>query len=166
MLPELEKSVYHFLSNHIHVALMGPCSIEKTSFIHTVLKQFEREGYMCPFIDLCNITSHHGFLQQTLEAFKTKNSAHYQNESYVKETILDALSELAHLGEKVILTIDEFQKITELNDRGWLEATLRTYMQQLRNTTFLITGSQKNISEIFINSARPFFGSCQPINFL
>jgi hypothetical protein len=88
------------------------------------------------------------------------------SEKEVKEMIQDVLSGLKNLGEKVVLVIDEFQKITELDDHGWLEATLRTHMQQLRNTVFLFTGSRKSlISDMLNNSSRPLYRSCQTIEF-
>ncbi len=84
----------------------------------------------------------------------------------VKEIIQDVLSELEKLGKGLLFVIDEFQKIAEIGDEGWLEATLRTHMQQLRNTSFLFTGSRRSvISEMLNNSARPLYRFCQPIEF-
>jgi len=84
----------------------------------------------------------------------------------VKESIQDVLSSLSEFGERLIFAIDEFQKISEINDHGWLEATLRTHMQQLRNTSFLFTGSRKSLIYEMLNShTRPFYRSCQTIEF-
>ena len=84
----------------------------------------------------------------------------------VKEMIQDVLAGLEKLGDRVILAIDEFQKITEINDQGWLEATLRTHMQQLKNTSFLFTGSRRSIIyDMLNNHNRPLYRSCQPIEF-
>lgn len=84
----------------------------------------------------------------------------------VKEMIQDALQGLAKLGKRVVLTIDEFQKITEIGDQAWLEATLRTHMQQLKNVSFLFTGSRRRIIyDMLNNQSRPFYRSCQPIEF-
>lgn len=196
--PELDKVVCQFLSNRIHVVLMGPRRFGKTSFIFNLLKNLEKEGYSCPFIDIFNITSHRDFLHQILRALKVKKSwievakgwlANWRpkisadvdpisgqtsfalsvdrtSEKDVKEMIQDVLAGLGTLGEKVVLVIDEFQKITELNDQGWLEATLRTHMQQLRSTSFLFTGSRKSlISDMLNNSSRPLYRSCQLIDF-
>ena len=88
------------------------------------------------------------------------------NERDVKEAIQDVLTGLSSLGDRVVLAIDEFQKICEIEDKGWLEATLRTYMQQLRNTSFLLTGSKKSlIYDMLNNHARPLYRSCQTIEF-
>ncbi len=87
-------------------------------------------------------------------------------EKDVKEVIQEVLDELTLLGDKVIIAIDEFQKVCEIDDKGWLEATLRTHMQQMRNTTFLFTGSRKGIIyDMLNNSSRPFYRSCQPVEF-
>lgn len=88
-------------------------------------------------------------------------------EKEVKEAIQDLLSGLAHLGENVVVVIDEFQKIAEIDDGGWLEATLRMYMQTLKdNVCFVFTGSRRNMINDMLNSqSRPFYRSCQPIEF-
>ena len=70
----------------------------------------------------------------------------------VKETIQDALSALSGMGNQVVVAIDEFQKVAELEDEGWLEATLRTQMQQLKNTAFIFTGSRKSVISDMINN--------------
>jgi len=76
----------------------------------------------------------------------------------VKETILDVFAAIERLGDQVVVAIDEFQKIAEIDDGGWLEATLRTQMQQLPNTTFLFTGSRRSvISDMLNNQTRPFY---------
>ncbi|HEV8052845.1 MAG TPA: ATP-binding protein [Parachlamydiaceae bacterium] len=88
------------------------------------------------------------------------------DEKDVKEQIQDVLADLDSLGKHVIIVIDEFQKVTEIDDHGWLEATLRTYMQQMRKTSFLFTGSRRSIIyDMLNNPTRPFYRSCQPIEF-
>ncbi len=88
------------------------------------------------------------------------------SEEDVKEIIQDLLLSIENLGDKVIFTIDEFQKISEINDDGWLEATLRTYMQQSRRTSYLFTGSRRSlIYDMLNNQSRPLYRSCQPIEF-
>ena len=87
-------------------------------------------------------------------------------EEDIKSAIQDLLESLTDLGKKVIITIDEFQKISEINDKGWLEATLRTHFQRLKNVSFLFTGSRKSlISEMLNDPSRPFYRSCQTIEF-
>ncbi len=73
------------------------------------------------------------------------------SETDIKEMIQDVLSGLGKLGDGLILAIDEFQKVSEIDDGGWLEATLRTQMQQLRNTSFI--------------PVRPLYRFCQSMEF-
>jgi len=88
------------------------------------------------------------------------------SEKDTKEMIQDVFSSLSKLEDGFIFAIDEFQKITEIDDGGWLEATLRTHMQQLRNTSFIFTGSRKSvIYDMLNNPSRPLYMFCQPIEF-
>lgn len=88
------------------------------------------------------------------------------SEEDVKTAIQDLLEELSSLGSKVIVALDEFQKISEIDDYGWLEATLRTHFQRLANVSFLFTGSRKSlISEMINDPSRPLYRSCQTIDF-
>ena len=128
--PDLDKVVTQFLSHRIHVVLMGPRRFGKTSFILNLLKNLENHGYTCLCIDIFNITSHRDFLYQILRAFKAKKkrlfnidplshqtsfdlSLALSSSKDVKEMIQDVLEGLENLGEKVIVVIDEFQKIAE-----------------------------------------------------
>ncbi|NGX60709.1 MAG: hypothetical protein K940chlam9_00176 [Chlamydiae bacterium] len=87
-------------------------------------------------------------------------------EEDVKTAIQDLFEHLSVMGENVIIALDEFQKISEIDDNGWLEATLRMHFQKLGNVSFLFTGSRKSlISEMLNNPARPLYRSCQTIEF-
>ncbi len=160
----LAHAVQQFLQNHIHLVLIGPRRFGKTSFVMNLLHDFENDGYTTFFVDIFNITSHKDFLNQLLRALKSKIAL--DSEKDIKNLIQDVLSDLEKLGKKVLIVIDEFQKITEIEDGGWLEATLRTFMQQLKNTSFLFTGSRKSIIyDMLNNHTRPFYRSCQSIEF-
>lgn len=86
----------------------------------------------------------------------------YTSEKDVKELIQDTLIAFGKSGNKVIVAIDEFRKISQLEDGGWLEATIRTQMQQIKNTVFLFSGSRKSIIyDMFNDPGRPFYKTCQ-----
>lgn len=83
-----------------------------------------------------------------------------------KTAIQDLLDGLATLGNQVVVALDEFQKISEIEDDGWLEATLRTHIQRLTGVSFLFTGSRKSlISEMLNHPSRPLYRSCQMVDF-
>ncbi len=66
---------------------------------------------------------------------------------------------LESAGHKCIVAIDEFQQITNYPEQN-IEATLRSYIQQLTNTQFVFAGSERHLlEEMFLDSARPFFNS-------
>ncbi len=196
--PELTRTITQFLSNRIHVVLIGPRRFGKTSFILNLLEELERQSYICISVDIFNITSHRDFLQQLLRALEAKKSLwkkikgflsqlrpkmqaeidphsgypslgitmEHFSDSDVKEAIQNALSGLNDLGDRVILAIDEFQKISQIEDQGWLEATLRTHMQRQQNTSFLFSGSRKSlIYDMLNNNSRPLYRSCQSMEF-
>lgn len=84
----------------------------------------------------------------------------------IKTAIQDLLDELSALGKNVIVALDEFQQISLLEDKGWLEATIRTHFQKLPNVSFLFTGSRKRlISDMLNDPSRPLYRSCQIIDF-
>lgn len=88
------------------------------------------------------------------------------NDEDAKTAIQDLLEGLANLGNKVVVALDEFQKISEIEDDGWLEATVRTHIQKLKGVSFLFTGSRKSlISEMLNNPMRPLYRSSQMIDF-
>jgi hypothetical protein len=183
--PELSHYIGQLLDSRIHAVLIGPRRFGKTSFALNLLRERESEEKTGLFVDIFNVTSHRDFLQQILRALRRKprlrpklsvepnlsgQSAWGLSadviETDVKDTIQDVLAGLATLDRHVIVVIDEFQKVAELDDAGWLEATLRTHMQHLKNTVFLFTGSRRSIIYDMINNAsRPFYRSCQSIEF-
>ena len=63
-------------------------------------------------------------------------------------------------GVRVVFAIDEFQQILTYPETN-TEAMLRTIMQQLKNTSFIFSGSNQNMMHQIFNAAkRPFFASC------
>ena len=79
-----------------------------------------------------------------------------KNPAYSLEEIFQTLENAGH---KCIVAIDEFQQITNYPELN-IEATLRSYIQQLTNTQFIFAGSERHLlEEMFLDSARPFFNS-------
>lgn len=143
-------------------------------FLHQILRALKaREGWVDSFKSLLHaIPKLRPKLSSQLDAQTGQVSMDFtidmssSNENDVKEMIQNVLSELSTLGKNLIFAIDEFQKITEIDDGGWLEATLRTHMQQLRNTSFIFTGSRRSvIYDMLNNPTRPLYRFCQPIEF-
>ena len=75
------------------------------------------------------------------------------------------MAELLHVFEEqpkpVVIAIDEFQQILEYPEKQ-PEAWLRAIMQQLRDTTFIFSGSEQHLmQDMFANPEKPFFRSTQ-----
>ncbi len=74
-------------------------------------------------------------------------------------TLEEIFSYLQSAERHCIVAIDEFQAITQYPESN-VEAMIRTYVQQCRNSLFIFSGSQQSMmSEIFISPARPFYQS-------
>ena len=95
----------------------------------------------------------------TLQAYKL-------SDDQVKQLISDTLVSLGALAPQIFIAFDEFQTLGQLEDEGWLEATLRSKMQMQKNVSFLFSGSRHGIiHDMFNNPSRPFYRSCQLIDF-
>ena len=87
-----------------------------------------------------------------------------QTKAQKENTIGQILSFLDQQNVKVVFAIDEFQQILAYPEKN-TESLLRTYIQQLKNISFIFCGSnQKMMHEIFNSAKRPFFASCSNLN--
>jgi hypothetical protein len=79
-----------------------------------------------------------------------------------KLAIEELFGELPFLGKEVIILLDDAHKIASLNDGGWLEATLSTYLQQESTLSFLCTGSRHLLTSKMLHSPLcPLYSSFQ-----
>ena len=80
-----------------------------------------------------------------------------------ERTLKEIFDYLASSEKRCYIAIDEFQQITEYNEKG-VEALLRSYIQFLPNVNFIFAGSMKHVmQEMFTSSRRPFYQSTQII---
>lgn len=87
-----------------------------------------------------------------------------QTKAQKENTIGQIFNFLDQQDIKVVFAIDEFQQILEYPEKN-TESILRTYIQQLKNISFIFCGSnQKMMHEIFNSAKRPFFASCSNLN--
>lgn len=87
-----------------------------------------------------------------------------ETDAQKEKTIGQILNFIDQQGIKVVIAIDEFQQILNYPEKN-TEAILRTYIQQLNNTSFIFSGSnQRMMHEIFNSAKRPFFASCSNMN--
>lgn len=80
-----------------------------------------------------------------------------------ESTLKEIFDYLASSEKRCYIAIDEFQQITEYEEKG-IEALLRSYIQFLPNVNFIFAGSKKHVmQEMFTSSKRPFYQSTQVV---
>lgn len=78
------------------------------------------------------------------------------------EVTLDEIFKYLNEADKpCLVAIDEFQQIERYSNGSWqVEATLRTYVQNCQNATFVFSGSHRHMmTGIFLSPNRPFYQS-------
>lgn len=79
-------------------------------------------------------------------------------------TLEEIFSYIENAGKPCLIAIDEFQSISCYPEKN-VEATLRTYIQNCRNASFVFAGSERSMmGEIFMSAARPFYQSVSIMN--
>ena len=78
-----------------------------------------------------------------------------------ESTLKEIFEYLASSEKRCYIAIDEFQQITEYQEKG-VEALLRSYIQFLPNVNFIFAGSKQHVmQEMFMSSKKPFYQSTQ-----
>lgn len=88
------------------------------------------------------------------------------DEEDIKPAIEDAIRLFGklHKDRPLAIIFDEFQKIAEIGDDGWLEGTLRSEIQKQGDLSYVFCGSRRGlILDMFQNSSRPFYQMCTAI---
>lgn len=78
------------------------------------------------------------------------------------EATLDEIFRYLNSADKpCLVAIDEFQQIERYGNDSWkVEASLRTYIQNCQNASFVFSGSHRHLmTGIFLSPARPFYQS-------
>lgn len=81
-----------------------------------------------------------------------------------EQSLSEIFSYLQKQDKQVIIALDEFQQITTYPEKN-VEALLRKNIQQLSNTNFIFSGSQKHLLlSMFSDYGRPFYQSSELLN--
>ncbi|MFH1830894.1 MAG: hypothetical protein ABH871_08995 [Pseudomonadota bacterium] len=84
----------------------------------------------------------------------------------IKSAIEDTIRLFGRLAleQQIIIIFDEFQKIAEIDDAGWLEGSLRSEIQKQAAVPYIFCGSRRGlILDMFQNPSRPFYQMCTAI---
>jgi len=75
---------------------------------------------------------------------------------------LDAI--LQRKKKKIVLFLDEFQRVSEVSESMAIEGALRNIAQQTRNISFIFSGSNRHLlNDMFNDRAKPFYNLCDKI---
>ena len=78
-----------------------------------------------------------------------------------EQNIMEILQLLEQHSQPVIIAIDEFQQILNYPEKN-TDALLRSIIQQLKNVTFIFSGSRQHLmTGLFTHPSRPFYRSTQ-----
>lgn len=87
-----------------------------------------------------------------------------QGQGSAETSIEELFNYLKTQQKKIVIAFDEFQQISHYPEHG-VEAILRSQIQQISNTTFIYSGSQKHmLMSMFGEHQRPFYQSTEFLN--
>lgn len=111
------------------------------------------------------------FSRATFSATVTSNGeiefkpslAHQSFDETMEDIFVNLSNYLKKHNKKAIIAIDEFQQIAAIKEKN-IEATLRTYIQNIDNIGFVFSGSKKHLlTQMFTNYAKPFYAQATPL---
>lgn len=186
---ELEE-VKQKLNSENHLVLISPRRFGKSSLIQKALKQIGRPSIT---IDLMNVLNVEGFaailLKEIFKLYKMEKIKHMMshfrfiptvstnpmsdtfdvsfqpavNSTAVLEDAMALLQKVTTPEERIILVLDEFQEINEIQKD--LDKQLRAIMQKMSCINFIFMGSQESMmTDIFENKKSPFYHFGQRMN--
>jgi len=87
-----------------------------------------------------------------------------QSDVNPETSLSEIFSYLQKQDKHIVIAFDEFQQITEYPEKN-VEALLRKHIQQLTNTNFIFSGSQKHLLlSMFSDYGKPFYQSSEMLN--
>jgi AAA+ ATPase superfamily predicted ATPase len=178
------------IKNGLNTLLHSPRRLGKTALICHLFHRFEKmKQYDTIYIDLFSTRDMTGLI--TLLAEKILHKYHSRNffegvktmlkgispvvtfspdgsptlslnlqQSQQKQTLDDIFRFLETRKKQVVIAFDEFQEVATYPEKA--EATLRSFIQFMKNVKFIFSGSSNHIlQEMFYSSKRPFYQSSE-----
>lgn len=88
---------------------------------------------------------------------------HQSFDTMMEDIFVNLSNYLKKHNKKAIIAIDEFQQIATIKEKN-IGATLRTYIQNIDNISFVFSGSKKHLlTQMFTNYAKPFYAQATPL---
>ncbi len=184
------KEIISRLTNNNAVSLIAMRRIGKTGLIKHIAESLSKD-YKLTYIDILQTESMQDFLElittSLLNEFPEKTrfgkkiwnfikslrptikfdslsgepQALFPNTDEPQKSIDQIFKYLETADYKIIIALDEFQQILKYPQKN-IDAWLRTRMQELKNITFIFSGSQQHLmTELFTDYNKPFYRSTQ-----
>src|SRR3990167_7526707 len=88
------------------------------------------------------------------------------NEPSSEQTICDVLMNLDKTAiaanKKILIFMDEFQQVGQLDDRHTVEAAIRHAVERSKNVSYVFSGSNRHmLLQMFSEKSRPFYKLCE-----
>lgn len=130
------------------------------SLSQAILRQLpEQKSFGKRFIEL--LKGFHPILSYDALTGQPEVGFEFREIKAAEKTLAGIFRFLEEQEKPVLIAIDEFQQIANYPESN-TEALLRSYIQQLTNTQFIFSGSNKHMmAELFNSAKRPFFASTQ-----
>ncbi len=162
----------------------------KTSLIHNVLLELEKQGFIVAYIDISTVIDKIAFIDKYKslfvkvaskqwfidwsQKFLSKVKIQYADLTLdfsglgevevdkVYGNIIDLPEQLAHKNKKrVVIAFDEFQSITQLNGEK-VENLIRSKIQFHKDVSYIFSGSKHHILlDMFTTPGKPFYKSAK-----
>lgn len=178
------------ITNGLNTLLHSPRRLGKTALIHHLFYHLEKEKqYDTLYIDLFSTRDMNGLI--TLLAEKTLKKYHSRNFFQGIKTVLKGISPVVTFSpdgspslslnlqqsqqeqtldeifgfiekqkKQVVIAFDEFQEVASYPEKA--EATLRTFIQLMKQVKFIFSGSSNHLlQEMFYSAKRPFYQSSE-----
>lgn len=159
------RDLVKYLTNGNNMALISPRRIGKTELLHHVFAQPEiKDRYYTFIIDIYATTSLRDLVNVLGKEILNSPPTWGLSLGAINnpEVSLDEIFRYLNSADKpCLVAIDEFQQIERYTNESWkVEATLRTYIQNCVNATFVFSGSHRHMmTGIFLSPNRPFYQS-------
>lgn len=154
--PEISEAYYTFFIDILHTSSLREFIYLLGREIYETLLPRSRKMVKLFVQTLKSISGKFGFDPLTNMPTFNVELGDIERPEYTLEEIFHYLG---NADKPCIVAIDEFQQITKYPEKN-IEALLRTYIQQLRNSRFIFAGSERHLmQEMFVSAAHPFYHS-------
>ena len=157
---ERQRLSQNFLSL-INTTIISPRRWGKSSLVKSVSNSLtaDNKEYKVCLVDIFNVKSESDFYLHFAKNIIKSTSTKWEDCPTDADDVLDLAETMAKKkGLKIIVCIDEFQKIAAFEDPLFFQQKLRSHWQRHQNVCYCLYGSKRHmLIDIFSNPSMPFY---------